>query len=171
MAKPIPFNRRWQQNQLAQLEAAEAVPAQPPAETPLPVQEQVQSLIASVHEALSPPAPDEESDPIALVQEYLRASPREVDAVLYARFESRCLGCGEPIRVGDPIRRHPQWGRYVHADCCHRPRAVGFYTVVARYSGQCRRCGQPITPGEQIAYRAGNGWVHAACARRPEGTS
>ena len=161
MAKPIPFNRRWQQNQLAQLEAAEAVPAQPPAETPLPVQEQVQSLLASVHEALSPPAP----------QEYLRGSPREVDAVLYARFESRCLGCGEPIRVGDPIRRHPQWGRYVHADCCHRPRAVGFYTVVARYSGQCRRCGQPITPGEQIAYRAGNGWVHAACARRPEGTS
>ena len=116
MAKPIPFNRRWLQNQQARAQAA----ADPTvAATPV-VREQAQRLQAFICAALNLPEPDDEVDPIELVRAYLQEPPREADPVLYARFESQCPGCGEPIQVGDPIVRHPQWGRYVHAHCRNR---------------------------------------------------
>jgi hypothetical protein len=130
MAKPIPLNRRWVQNQQARAEAA----ADPTAAATPVVREQAQRLQAIICAALNVPEPDDEVDPIELVRAYLQEPLREADAVLYARFESQCPGCGEPIQVGDPIVRHPQWGRYVHAHCRNRQqRAAVAYTIVARY--------------------------------------
>ena len=140
MAKPIPFNRRWLQNQQARAEAAAEPDAAPlPAEPPAPpvIREQAQSLRAIV------------------------------GAVIPARRESSCPGCGEPIRVGDPIVRHPQWGLYVHAHCRNRQqRAAVAYTIVACYPGICRHCGQPVHPGERITQARGLGWIHEACAQQ-----
>ena len=170
MAKPIPLNRRWVQNQQARAQAAAEPDAAPlPAEPPAPpvIREQAQSLRAIVCAALDVPEPDDEVDPIELVRAYLQEPLREADAVLYARFESQCPGCGEPIRVGDPIVRHPQWGRYVHAHCRNRQqRAAVAYTIVARYPGVCRHCGQPVHPGERITQARGLGWIHEACAQQ-----
>ena len=171
MAKPIPFNRRWLQNQQARAEAAAEPDAAPlPAEPPAPpvIREQAQSLRAIVCAALDVPEPDDEAfDAMELVRAYLQEPLREADAVLYARFESQCPGCGEPIRVGDPIVRHPQWGRYVHAHCRNRQqRAAVAYTIVARYPGICRHCMQPIHPGERITQVPRLGWVHEPCAQQ-----
>ena len=171
MAKPIPFNRRWLQNQQARAEAAAEPDAAPlPAEPPAPpvIREQAQSLRAIVCAALDVPEPDDEAfDAMELVRAYLQEPLREADAVLYARFESQCPGCGEPIQVGDPIVRHPQWGRYVHAHCRNRQqRAAVAYTIVARYPGICRHCGQPVHPGERITQARGLGWIHEACAQQ-----
>ena len=166
MAKPIPFNRRWLQNQQARAEAAAEPAAAPPPPPPV-VREQAQILQAVINAALNVPEPDEEVDPVELVRAYLQEPLREADGVLYARFESQCPGCGEPIRVGDPIVRHPLWGRYVHAHCRNRrQRAVVAYTIVARYPGICRHCGQPVHPGERITQVRGVGWVHEACAQQ-----
>jgi hypothetical protein len=133
MAKPIPLNRRWVQNQQARAEAA----ADPTAAATPVVREQAQSL-GSI-----------------------------VGAVIPARRESPCPGCGEPIRVGDPIVRHPQWGRYVHAHCRNRQqRAAVAYTIVACYPGICRHCGQPVHPGERITQVPRLGWVHEPCAQQ-----
>jgi len=167
MAKPIPFNRRWLQNQQARAEAA-ADPAAAAPQAPPVVREQAQSLRAIVCAALNVPEPDDEAfDPMALVRAYLQEPLRAADPVLYARFESQCPGCGEPIRVGDPIVRHPQWGRYVHAHCRNRQqRAAVAYTIVARYPGICRHCGQPVHPGERITQVRGLGWIHEACAQQ-----
>jgi hypothetical protein len=170
MAKPIPFNRRWLQNQQARAQAA----ADPAAATPLAppvVHEQVQNLMAVDCEALHNPEPDEEAfDPMALVRAYLQEPLREADAVLYARFESRCPGCGEPIRVDDPIVRHPQWGRYVHQGCRNRQQRAAV-TIVARYPGICRHCGQPVHPGERITQVPRLGWVHEPCAQQRQRNS
>jgi hypothetical protein len=163
MAKPIPFNRRWLQNQQARAEAA----ADPAAAASPVVREQAQRLQAFICAALNLPEPDDEVDPIELVRAYLQEPPREAGPVLYARFESQCPGCGEPIQVGDPIVRHPQWGRYVHAHCRDRQqRAAVAYTIVARYPGICRHCGQPVHPGERITQARGLGWIHEACAQQ-----
>jgi hypothetical protein len=164
MAKPIPFNRRWLQNQQARAEAA----ADPAAAAPPVVREQAQRLQAFICAALNLPEPDDEAfDAMELVRAYLQEPPREAGPVLYARFESQCPGCGEPIQVGDPIVRHPQWGRYVHAHCRNRQqRAAVAYTIVARYPGICRHCGQPVHPGERITQARGLGWVHEACAQQ-----
>jgi hypothetical protein len=171
MAKPIPLNRRWVQNQQARAQAAAEPDAAPlPAEPPAPpvIREQAQSLRAIVCAALDVPEPDDEAfDAMELVRAYLQELPREADAVLYARFESRCPGCGEPIHVGEPITRHPQWGRYVHARCQNRQqRAAIAYTIVARYPGVCRHCMQPIHPGERITQVPRLGWVHEPCAQQ-----
>jgi hypothetical protein len=164
MAKPIPFNRRWLQNQQARAEAA----ADPTAAATPVVREQAQRLQAIICAALNVPEPDDEAfDAMELVRAYLQELPREADAVLYARFESQCPGCGELIQVGDPIVRHPQWGRYVHAHCRNRQqRAAVAYTIVARYPGICRHCGQPVHPGERITQARGLGWIHEACAQQ-----
>ena len=163
MARPIPFNRRWLQNQQARAEAA----ADPAAAAPPVVREQAQRLQAIICAALNLPEPDDEVDPIELVRAYLQEPPREADPVLYARFESQCPGCGEPIQVGDPIVRHPQWGRYVHVGCRDRQqRAAVAYTIVARHPGICRHCGQPVHPGERITQARGLGWIHEACAQQ-----
>jgi hypothetical protein len=163
MAKPIPFNRRWLQNQQARAEAA----ADPTAAATPVVREQAQRLQAIICAALNLPEPDDEVDPIELVRAYLQEPPREAGPVLYARFESQCPGCGEPIQVGDPIVRHPQWGRYVHVGCRNRQqRAAVAYTIVARYPGVCRHCGQPVHPGERITQARGLGWIHEACAQQ-----
>jgi hypothetical protein len=163
MAKPIPFNRRWLQNQQARAEAA----ADPTAAATPVVREQAQRLQAIICAALNVPEPDDEVDPIELVRAYLQEPPREAGPVLYARFESQCPGCGEPIQVGDPIVRHPQWGRYVHVGCRDRQqRAAVAYTIVARYPGVCRHCGQPVHPGERITQARGLGWIHEACAQQ-----
>jgi hypothetical protein len=167
MAKPIPFNRRWLQNQQARAEAA----AEPAAAAPPVVREQAQSLRAIVCAALDVPEPDDEAfDAMELVRAYLQELPREADAVLYARFESRCPGCGEPIRVGDPIVRHPQWGRYVHQGCRNRQQRAAV-TIVARYPGICRHCGQPVHPGERITQVPRLGWVHEPCAQQRQRNS
>ena len=168
MAKPIPFNRRWLQNRQARAEAA----ADPAAAAPV-VQEQAQQLQAIIRAALNVPEPDDEAfDPMALVRAYLQEPLRAAGPVLYARFESQCPGCGEPIRVGDPIVRHPQWGRYVHLGCRNRQqRAAVACTIVARYPGVCRHCGQPIHPGERITQVRGVGWVHEPCAQQRQHNS
>ena len=166
MAKPIPFNRRWLQNQQARAEAA----ADPAAAAPPVVREQAQRLQAIICAALNLPEPDDEVDPIELVRAYLQEPLREADAVLYARFESQCPGCGEPIRVGDPIVRHPQWGRYVHQGCRNRQQRAAV-TIVARYPGICRHCGQPVHPGERITQVPRLGWVHEPCAQQRQRNS
>jgi hypothetical protein len=166
MAKPIPFNRRWLQNQQARAEAA----AEPAAAAPPVVREQAQRLQAIICAALNVPEPDDEVDPIELVRAYLQELLREADAVLNARFESRCPGCGEPIRVGDPIVRHPQWGRYVHQGCRNRQQRAAV-TIVARYPGICRHCGQPVHPGERITQVPRLGWVHEPCAQQRQRNS
>jgi hypothetical protein len=121
--------------------------------------------------ALHNPEPDDEAfDPMALVRAYLQELLREADAVLNARFESRCPGCGEPIRVGDPIVRHPQWGRYVHQGCRNRQQRAAV-TIVARYPGICRHCGQPVHPGERITQVPRLGWVHEPCAQQRQRNS
>ena len=167
MAKPIPFNRRWLQNQQARAEAA----AEPAAAAPPVVREQAQRLQAIICAALDVPEPDDEAfDAMELVRAYLQEPLREADAVLYARFESRCPGCGEPIRVGDPIVRHPQWGRYVHQGCRNRQQRAAV-TIVARYPGICRHCGQPVHPGERITQVPRLGWVHEPCAQQRQRNS
>jgi hypothetical protein len=167
MAKPIPFNRRWLQNQQARAQAA----AEPDAAAPPVVREQAQSLRAIVCAALDVSEPDDEAfDAMELVRAYLQELPREADAVLYARFESQCPGCGEPIRVGDPIVRHPQWGRYVHQGCRNRQQRAAV-TIVARYPGICRHCGQPVRPGERITQVPRLGWVHEPCAQQRQRNS
>lgn len=166
MAKPIPFNRRWLQNQQARAEAA----ADPAAAAPPVVREQAQRLQAIICAALDVPEPDDEVDPIELVRAYLQELLREADAVLNARFESQCPGCGEPIRVGDPIVRHPQWGRYVHQGCRNRQQRAAV-TIVARYPGICRHCGQPVHPGERITQVPRLGWVHEPCAQQRQRNS
>jgi hypothetical protein len=166
MAKPIPFNRRWLQNQQARAEAA----AEPAAAAPPVVREQAQRLQAIICAALNVPEPDDEVDPIELVRAYLQELLREADAVLNARFESQCPGCGEPIRVGDPIVRHPQWGRYVHQGCRNRQQRAAV-TIVARYPGICRHCGQPVHPGERITQVPRLGWVHEPCAQQRQRNS
>jgi hypothetical protein len=166
MAKPIPFNRRWLQNQQARAEAA----AEHAAAAPPVVREQAQRLQAIICAALNVPEPDDEVDPIELVRAYLQELLREADAVLNARFESRCPGCGEPIRVGDPIVRHPQWGRYVHQGCRNRQQRAAV-TIVARYPGICRHCGQPIHPSEHITQVPRLGWVHEPCAQQRQRNS
>ncbi len=166
MAKPIPFNRRWLQNQQARAEAA----AEPAAAAPPVVREQAQRLQAIICAALNVSEPDDEVDPIELVRAYLQELLREADAVLYARFESQCPGCGEPIRVGDPIVRHPQWGRYVHQGCRNRQQRAAV-TIVARYPGICRHCGQPVHPGERITQVPRLGWVHEPCAQQRQRNS
>ena len=172
MAKPIPFNRRWLQNQQARAEAAaDPAAAAPPA--PPVVREQAQRLQAIICAALNLPEPDDEAfDPMALVRAYLQEPPREADPVLYARFESQCPGCGELIRVGDPIVRHPQWGRYVHTHCRNRQQRVATaIVIVARYGGFCRCCQHSIQPGERIVQLRGFGWVHEACAQQHQRNS
>jgi len=166
MAKPIPFNRRWLQNQQARAEAA----AEPAAAAPPVVREQAQRLQAIICAALNVPEPDDEVDPIELVRAYLQELLREADAILNARFESQCPGCGEPIRVGDPIVRHPQWGRYVHQGCRNRQQRAAV-TIVARYPGICRHCGQPVHPGERITQVPRLGWVHEPCAQQRQRNS
>lgn len=109
---------------------------------------------------------DDLFDPVALVQAYLVEGPIQEEAPIPARFESRCVGCGEMIRTGETIVRHPQWGRYVHAHCCNRQQPAALNTITARYDGLCRACQQPIVPGERIVQMPPFGWVHAACAER-----
>lgn len=109
---------------------------------------------------------DDLFDPVALVQAYLVEEPIHEEAPISARFESRCIGCGEMIHVGEPIARHPQWGRYVHAHCRTRQQPAALSAMTARYAGLCRACRQPIVPGERIVQMPPFGWVHAACAER-----
>jgi len=171
MAKPIPFNRRWLQNQQAQGNAATPDPdaAPLPVDVPPAVREARENLIARIREVLFSPEPDEEFDPVALVRAYLHEMPLDAGAVIPARYASQCPGCGEPIRVGEPITRHPQWGRYVHAHCRNRQqRVASIIAIIARYGGVCRRCQQPIHPGERIVQQRGFGWVHEACAQQRE---
>ena len=159
MAKPIPYNRRWLQNQQAQQTQHEEVAAA--------AREQRARLAALICEMLHRPQPDDDFDPVALVQEHLESEPHEAGEIISARYEGRCVGCGEPIRIGSPITRHPLWEVWVHAGCRNRQqRAVADYTLVARYYGTCRYCRQPISPGERITRHSRYGWVHEACAQQ-----
>lgn len=195
MAKPIPYNRRYLQSQ----QAAPAPPASEPAPAPPPRQPAQPERHASIAEPVPfalhdaedapyaiaiddaplhapEPTPDDDTDdlfdPVALVQAYLVEEPiQEAEPPIPARFESRCTGCGEMIRVGEPIVRHPQWGRYVHSHCRDRQQPAAPNTMTARYAGLCRACRQAIVPGERIVQMPPFGWVHAACAERLAGES
>jgi hypothetical protein len=181
MAKPIPYNRRWLQNQQAQQASQES---QERGEPNLTEEEGVFlfaegeraqrlfELLRVASERMIPqpqPSDDGAFDPAALVCEYL--VPQEVDAfaVIHARYDTQCVGCGQPIRRGDPITRHPRWNVWVHAGCRDRQqRAVANHTLVARYYGTCRYCRQAISPGERITRHSHYGWVHEACAHQIE---
>jgi hypothetical protein len=181
MAKPIPYNRRWLQNQQAQQASQES---QKRGEPNLTEEEGVFlfaegeraqrlfELLRVASERMIPqpqPSDDGAFDPAALVCEYL--VPQEVDAfaVIHARYDTQCVGCGQPIRRGDPITRHPRWNVWVHAGCRDRQqRAVANHTLVARYYGTCRYCRQAISPGERITRHSHYGWVHEACAHQIE---
>ncbi|MGQ9656902.1 MAG: hypothetical protein ACUVV1_03235 [Fimbriimonadales bacterium] len=152
----------------------EAVQPEEPAPLALPDAEDIPYAVA-IEDAPEPaPADDVDDlfDPVALVQAYLVEEPiQEAEPPIPARFESRCAGCGEMIRVGEPIVRHPRWGRYVHAHCRDRQQPAALNTITARYAGLCRACRQAIVPGERIVQMPPFGWVHAACAERHAGES
>jgi hypothetical protein len=149
MAKPIPYNRRWLQNQQALQAPQEGQERNEP--TPnggvevsiFAEGERAQRLfellrVASERMIPQPqPSDDGAFDPAALVCEYL--VPQEVDAfaVIHARYDTQCVGCGQPIRRGDPITRHPRWNVWVHAGCRDRQqRALVRSTIPARYSAR-----------------------------------
>jgi len=140
MAKPIPINRRWLQNRQAQ-----------------------QAQSGSAEQARQ----DDLEAVVALVREYLGNEPLVADPIIPARYEGQCVACGEPIRVGNQITRHPLWGVWVHAACRNQQqRALTRYTIPARYPGICRYCRQAINLGERITRHARYGWIHDACAQQ-----
>ncbi|MFN3689632.1 MAG: hypothetical protein ACK4UU_01755 [Fimbriimonadales bacterium] len=172
MAKPIPVNRRWQENQrLHQSNGANPAPA--PSEqahsTRRDYRETVRELLVNLRESLSA----EGSAPNALVQaisvtqgtEILSPPRQPVPRVIPARYQGVCTACGVLIRPGDPITRHPHWGNWVHEGCRNRQQRAVWRVIVARYEGLCRACARPILPGQLITSRRGYGWVHQECAR------
>jgi len=181
MAKPIPYNRRWQQNQQAQQESQERNEPNPSngAEVSIFAEgERAQRLAELLHIAFerltpqSPPSDDGTFDPDALAREYL--VPQEVDAfaVIHARYDGQCVGCGQPIRRDDPITRHPHWGAWVHASCRNRQqRALVRYTIPAQFRTTCRFCRQPINQGDRITRYPPYGWIHEACAEQLDSIS
>jgi hypothetical protein len=184
MAKPIPYNRRWLQNQQAQQASQES---QERGEPNLTEEEgfflfaegeraqRLFELLRVASERMIPqpqPSDDGAFDPAALVCEYL--VPQEVDAfaVIHARYDTQCVGCGQPIRRGDPITRHPRWNVWVHAGCRDRQqRALVRSTIPARYCTTCGFCRQPINQGDRITRYLPYGWIHEACAQQLESIS
>ncbi len=158
MAKPIPPNRRWLQNQGARAEAQAPTPAPEPAPQ---VNLNVQNLI---RELLGDPV-DEDFNLHALVEAYLDDEPQQRVEVLHARYPGQCQGCGRSIRVGERITRHANWGVWVHEGCRNIQRRA-LRTIPARYSGVCRYCRRAIAVGERISQHNRYGWIHEACAQQ-----
>ena len=184
MAKPIPYNRRWLQNQQALQAPREGQERNEP--TPnggvevsiFAEGERAQRLAELLNIAFerltpqSPPSDDGTFDPAALAREYL--VPQEVDAfaVIPARYDGQCVGCGQPIRRGDPITCHPRWNVWVHANCRDRQqRALVRSTIPAQFRTTCRFCRQPINPGDRITRYPPYGWIHEACAEQLDSIS
>ncbi|MCX7994048.1 MAG: hypothetical protein N2651_10325 [Fimbriimonadales bacterium] len=160
MAKPIPLNRRWQENQQRRQGAQNDSPADPPARTPY--REALrQFIVALAAPRVREPSAAEVAQP-AVPPRPLAVPPR----VIPARYRQVCTGCGTSIRPGDPITRHPRWGDWVHAGCRDRQQRATRRVIEARYPGFCRGCARPIHPGQLITSRAGYGWVHQECAPR-----
>jgi hypothetical protein len=181
MAKPIPYNRRWQQNQQARQESQEGSEPNPSNGVEVSIfaeGERARRLVELLHLAceriMPPPQPSDEDafDPDALAREYL--VPQEVDAfaVIHARYDGQCVGCGQPIRRDDPITRHPNWDAWVHVNCRHRQqRALARYTIPAQFRTTCRFCRQPINQGDRITRYPPYGWIHEACAEQLDSIS
>ncbi|MFN7018230.1 MAG: hypothetical protein ACK4RG_03025 [Fimbriimonadales bacterium] len=159
MAKPIPINRRWQENQRSrQGNDANPAPAQPQqAHSPRPNPHQ---LLVSPREPLSAEA----SEPHALAQAVQGIEILFPPRVIPARYRETCTACGALIHPGDPITRHPHWGDWVHEGCRNRSQRAARRVIEARYRGFCPACARPIVPGQPITPRRGYGWVHLECA-------
>ncbi len=154
MAKPIPINRRWQENQrLRENNGANPAPAQPE-----PV---AQAPRRGYQEALR-----------QLMQATERLVPRREPPprIIPARYRETCTGCGAPINPGDPITRHPRWGYWVHVGCRDRQQRAARRVIEARYQGFCRACARPIRLGQLITPQRGYGWVHLECAHDEPGS-
>lgn len=168
MAKPIPVNRRWLENQQQRQAQAAATPPPPPAPRGVNYREQLRELISLLRPSL--PEVDLEEplldDPFE-ERSVVPAAP--APRVIPARYEQTCSGCGERIRIGTPITRHVRWGEWVHVGCRERTQRAAPRTLVARYHGFCRRCAQPIQPGQLIVSAPGYGWLHEACAQQAGG--
>lgn len=162
MAKPIPPNRRWLQNQQARAEAQASTPV--PAPAPASAPEAARSVDDLIRELAADPH-DADADLIALVEAYLDDEPQESARVIHARFASQCRGCGRSIRVGERITRHATWGVWVHEGCRNSQRRA-LRTITASYSGVCRYCRRAIAAGERISQHNRYGWIHEACAQQ-----
>lgn len=159
MAKPIPVNRRWQENQRTAAQNGASRPATPPAPRRLPASNARQTLREALAELLGALQEEPEVECLLPVRE---PAPR----VIRARYTQTCTGCGMPIRPGDSITRHPRWGEWVHVGCREREQRAAQRVVEARYDGVCRVCIRPIRQGQLITTGIGYGWVHQECAAR-----
>lgn len=156
MAKPIPVNRRWQENQRAAAQNGvnhvATAPAPPPVSS---YQETLRETLAELFQVL-------QDEPEVELITPVQPPPLRV---IQARYPQTCTGCGMPIRLGDSITRHPHWGEWVHVGCHERAQRTAHRTIVARFDGVCRLCNRPIQQGELIT-RFNHGWVHHECAQR-----
>jgi hypothetical protein len=159
MAKPIPVNRRWQENQRMVAQNGASRPATPPAPRRLFAPDSRRTLREALAELLGALQEEPEVEHLAPVRE---PPPR----VIQARYAQTCTGCGMPIRVGDSITRHPRWGEWVHVGCREREQRAAQRVIEARYDGVCRVCIRPIRQGQLITRCIGYGWVHQECASR-----
>ncbi|MCX7926451.1 MAG: hypothetical protein N2554_11680 [Fimbriimonadales bacterium] len=168
MAKPIPVNRRWQENQRSrQANNANAAPAQP-ASPHRDYRELLRELLEGLRGSIqvNEPEPVEQALVSCPVEATERLVPRRdpPPRVIPARYRETCIGCGALINPGDPIARHPRWGDWVHVGCCDRQQRAARRVIEARYRGLCYACARPILPGQQITPQRGYGWVHLECA-------
>lgn len=169
MAKPIPVNRRWIENQKAREGAGEAIPLHSGvprrpvrrANYGLTLRELLEQLRTAV-QATEPQAIEYRGQGVFV------AAPPAAPEVIPARYEQICSGCGERIRAGMPIARHPVWREWVHADCLNRQQRMARRVIEARYAGTCRRCRRSIQPGQRITRHDPYGWIHLECVETDE---
>lgn len=147
MARPIPINRRWLENQQRRQSSTPRPPAPPRGVNYAQTRRELLEELLPPR-AVGTPAPSDDS-----------GSPR----VIPARYRQTCAGCGEPIEPGMRITRHPQWGIWVHEGCRARQQRAAAVSFPARYPGICRACTRPIQVGHTITRRVGYGWVHQEC--------
>lgn len=161
MAKPIPINRRWIENQKAHQESGGAGASAPAYRAPRPNHRQTLRELLEQIRGLQSPEPSEIV--VALPRPIAPTIPTDPE-VIAARYEQVCAGCGELIRAGMPIARHPLWREWVHADCRSRQQRAARRVIAARYAGVCRSCTRPVAPGQLITRQGRYGWVHLECA-------
>ncbi len=174
MAKPIPINRRWQENQrLRENNGANPAPTQPASVAQPPrrgYQETLRQLLESLRESfqVEEPEPRAPVQTLPPVQATERLVPRREPPprIIRARYRETCTGCGAPINPGDAITRHPRWGDWVHVGCRDREQRAARRVIEARYRGFCYACARPILQGQPITPQRGYGWVHLECALR-----
>jgi len=152
MAKPIPINRRWQENQRIATQNSASRSAAPQPSAPR-ARQTLREALAEMFRALQLEPAVEQIVPV-------RENPPRV---IQARYAQTCSGCGLPIRPGHSITRHPRWGEWVHVGCRDREQRAAHPAIVARYDGLCHLCLRPIQQGQLIS-RVNRSWVHQQCA-------